>query len=111
MVREAPRFAYGDAMIIKGAEAMNAHEVAAEVARGGKIVIFEYCISLVVVTFKRPSAPHLVRAGQGTFGLALPYILLSLAFGWWGFPWGFIYTPMALFTNLSGGRDVTHQVL
>lgn len=110
MVREPRRFAYRAAMIIKGAEAMTPQELSNEVARGAKIVIFEYCISLVVVTFKRPSAPHLVRPGQGTFGLALPYILLSLAFGWWGIPWGFIYTPMALFTNLSGGRDVTAEV-
>ena len=24
--------------------------------------------------------------------------------GWWGFPWGFIYTPAALITNLMGGK-------
>ena len=35
------------------------------------------------------------------------YTLVSLVFGWWGFPFGLIYTPMALITNLSGGRDVT----
>ncbi|MCC6646763.1 MAG: hypothetical protein IT374_14465 [Polyangiaceae bacterium] len=98
-------------MIIKGAEALGPGQLSAELARGAKIVVFEYCVSLVVVTFKRSSAPHLVRPGQSTLGLSLPYTLLSLAFGWWGIPWGFIYTPMALFTNLSGGRDVTAQVL
>lgn len=111
MVRESLGFAYGAAMIIKGAEALNGHELAREIDRGAKIVVFDYCISIVVMTFKRPSAPHLVRPGQPTLGLALPYILLSLAFGWWGIPWGFIYTPMALFTNLSGGRDVTAEVM
>ena len=35
------------------------------------------------------------------------YTLLSLVAGWWGFPWGFIYTPMAVATNLGGGRNVT----
>lgn len=40
-----------------------------------------------------------------------PYSLLSFLFGWWGIPWGFIWTPMALYTNFSGGRDVTQQLL
>ena len=24
-------------------------------------------------------------------------------FGWWGFPWGLIFTPQALYRNLCGG--------
>lgn len=28
---------------------------------------------------------------------------ISWLLGWWGFPWGFIYTPLALITNLAGG--------
>jgi len=28
--------------------------------------------------------------------------LFSLAFGWWGFPYGFIATPIQVFRNLSG---------
>jgi hypothetical protein len=35
---------------------------------------------------------------------------LSLLFGWWGLPWGLIYTPLTLWTNLSGGRDVTAEL-
>ncbi len=97
-------------VIIKGAEALTPQQLSSELSRGAKIVVFEYCVSIVVLTFKRPSAPHLVRAGQSALALSLPYTLLSLAFGWWGIPWGFIYTPMALYTNLSGGRDVTREV-
>src|SRR5262245_56258772 len=97
-------------MAIRGAENMSAAELSAELSRGGKIVIFEYCISVVILTFKRGSEPHLVRAGEGTFGKAFPYLLVSLLFGWWGIPWGFIYTPMAIITNLGGGKDVTAQV-
>jgi len=89
---------------------MSAQQLSAEIARGAKIVVFEYCFSIVVMTFKRPSDPFLVRPGQGTFGMSLPYTLISLCFGWWGFPWGLIYTPMALFTNLGGGRNVTMEV-
>jgi hypothetical protein len=25
--------------------------------------------------------------------------------GWWGFPWGFIYSPHAIFVNLFGGQQ------
>ena len=41
---------------------------------------------------------------------AFPYSLLTLVLGWWGIPWGLIYTPLALMTNFSGGRDVTAEV-
>jgi len=37
--------------------------------------------------------------------------LISLLVGWWGFPWGLIYTPMTLIQNLGGGKDVTREVL
>ena len=30
--------------------------------------------------------------------------------GWWGVPWGIIYTPLTIFTNLFGGQDVTDEV-
>jgi hypothetical protein len=98
-------------MSIRGAEGLSDQELLAEISRGGKIVIFEYCISIVVLSFKRGSDPHLVRAGEGTFGKSWPYLLVSFLFGWWGFPWGFIYTPMTLFTNLGGGRDVTATIV
>ena len=57
------------------------------------------------------SSPVFLSERGGTFVKALPYTLISLAFGWWGFPWGFIYTPMSLATNLGGGKDVTAQLL
>jgi hypothetical protein len=41
----------------------------------------------------------------------LPYTLISLVLGWWGIPWGLIFTPAAIFTNLCGGKDVTQDVL
>ena len=61
------------------------------------------------MTFKRPTGVYFIRAGESAAMKALPRTLLTLVMGWWGIPWGFIYTPMALFTNLSGGKDVTQQ--
>ena len=70
---------------------------------GARIVVFEYCISVLFMTFRNPSYAYLIRQGQRTFPRALPYILISLLFGWWGFPWGPIYTISSIGRNLSGG--------
>jgi hypothetical protein len=72
--------------------------------------VFEYCISLIVVTLRRPSRPVFIRPGEAAWIRGLPYVGLSLLFGWWGLPWGIIYTPVTIFTNLSGGCHITPQV-
>ncbi|HEX8822248.1 MAG TPA: hypothetical protein VF794_20145 [Archangium sp.] len=96
---------------IQGVEGMSVSQLQDELQRGGRFVVFEYCISILVMTFKRTSDVYFIRAGEGTGSKGLGYTLLSFFLGWWGFPWGFIYTPMALYTNLNGGRDVTEQVV
>jgi hypothetical protein len=40
-------------------------------------------------------------------GTAIIYTLISALFGWWGFPWGFLYTPQAIYRNLCGGYRQT----
>ena len=86
-------------------------ELAELVRSGAKLVVYEYCVSLLVVTWKRGSGVHLVRPGESRAIEGLPYTLLSVLFGWWGFPWGIIYTPMCIARNLAGGNDVTEAVL
>jgi hypothetical protein len=98
-------------MQIVGAEGLTVSEVEEEVRRGGRFVYFPYCVSLLVVTLRRASDIHFIRAGEGTLGKSWPYVLLSFLLGWWGFPWGFVYTPVALVETLSGGKDVTDQIL
>ncbi len=96
---------------IKGIENYNDQTLTQEIQRGGRFVVYEYCFSIVIMTFKRGSDVYFVRADESRFMKGLGFTMISLLFGWWGFPWGFIYTPMALFTNLSGGRDVTNEVM
>lgn len=98
-------------MNIKGIEGMTVGQVQDEVRRGAKFVIFSYAMSFLIITLKRSSDVHFIRAGQGTFGASLPYTMLSFFIGWWGFPWGLIYTPMAIIQNLSGGTDVTGAIM
>jgi len=96
---------------IRGAEGLSVAEINAELERGARLVLFEYCFSVVVLTFKRSSDVYLLRAQESGLRRGLPYTLLSLLFGWWGIPWGPVYTVWALKTNLQGGNDVTRQLL
>ena len=96
---------------LKGLEGMTQEQLQYELQRGGKFVIFEYCISIVIMTFKRPSDVYFVRAGENPVAKSLPFVLLSLVAGWWGFPWGPIWTVASLVTNFQGGKDVTQQVV
>jgi hypothetical protein len=98
-------------MQIKGLEGMDGHELATELDRGARFVIFEYCISILVMTFKQPSSIYFIRGGESAFGKGLKYSLLSLLLGWWGIPWGPIYTIWALVVNMKGGTDVTQEVI
>ena len=96
---------------IVGIEGMTPEQLHAEIGRGGKFVYFPYVISIVVLTFRRSSDIYFVRAGENAVAKGLSYTLITLFLGWWGFPWGLIRTPMALYTNLTGGKDVTREVL
>jgi hypothetical protein len=96
---------------IVGTEGMSREQIRAEVLRGAKFVVFQYCVSAVFVTFRRSSNVHLIRPGDGTGGRALPYTLVSLVLGWWGVPWGPIWTVATVYRNSRGGRDVTAQVI
>lgn len=82
-----------------------------ELKNGAKFVVFQYCISILIMTFKRGSDIYFIRSGESTFTPVLIYTLVSLIFGWWGIPWGPIYTISSVFSNLTGGKDVTPEVL
>lgn len=96
---------------IKGVEGLSVGEVQDQVRQGAKFVVFGYCMSFLVITLRRSSDITFVRAGESPFVAGLPYTVLSLFLGWWGFPWGLVYTPMVLIQNLGGGNDVTAEVM
>jgi hypothetical protein len=96
-------------MAIRGAERMSGQELGQLIDQGARVVVFSYCVSLLIITFRR-SATVLVRPGESVTAAGLPYTLLSLCAGWWGFPFGLIFTPIAIIENLGGGKDVTYSV-
>jgi hypothetical protein len=84
-------------------------DVQASPEEGGRLVFYEVCISLVFVTLRWPSRPHRLRPGEWGLWRGLPYALVTLLLGWWGLPWGLVYVPLVLWTNLSGGRELTAE--
>jgi hypothetical protein len=97
-------------MRINGIEGLTKDEITRELQSGGKFVIFQYCISIIILTFRRSSDVYFIKSSEGTFGKSLFYTLISLLLGWWGIPWGPIYTISSLATNLTGGKDVTQEL-
>lgn len=98
-------------MLIRGMEGMSDEQVREALQRGAKFVIFEYTISVILMTFKRPTDIYFIKPGEGTVGKSIGCTIVTLLLGWWGIPWGPIYSIGALITNLGGGKDVTAEVL
>lgn len=96
---------------IRGIQGMTDVEVHQALLDGGRLVMFEYCISIIVMTFKRSSDIYFIPAEGSTLPRALPWIGLTLLLGWWGIPWGPIYTIGSTFTNFNGGHEVTEHFL
>jgi hypothetical protein len=96
---------------IRGIEGMKQGELDFEIRRGAKFVLFQYCISVIILTFRRPSDIYFFRQGENPVVKGLPFTLLSLVAGSWGIPWGPIYTIQSVYNNSRGGKDVTQVVV
>ena len=57
---------------IRGIEGMKGGELEFEIQRGGKFVLFQYCISVIVLTFRRPSDIYFLRQGESAVTKGLP---------------------------------------
>lgn len=96
---------------IKGIEGLTLADINNEIQQGGKFVVYSYCISIIIMTFKRPTDIHFIKSTDNAFLKGLPYALVSLILGWWGIPWGPIYTIWAVVEDFGGGKDITDEVL
>ena len=96
-------------MKIIGAEGMSPDQLKFEIQRGAKLVVYQYCVSILVITFRRASGVYFIPAGESAISKGLPWILLTLIVGWWGIPWGPIFSIQSLITNFQGGKDITAQ--
>lgn len=98
-------------MLIKNIEGLSVSQIKELVNKGGKFVIFPYTISFVIMTLKRSSDIYFIRPEENSFKYSYSYVLLNFFVGWWGLPWGPIYTIGALYNHVIGGKDLTQLVL
>jgi hypothetical protein len=102
---------YNQKMKIIGAENMTNQQLAEEIRRGAKCIMYEYCLSIVIMTFRRPSGIYLILPSESAVVKGLGFSAISFFLGWWGFPWGIIYTIGSFITNFRGGTDLTMEVM
>lgn len=98
-------------MKIRNIEGLSPEDLQDEITNGGRFVYFTSVISFIFFTLKRTSGVYLIRANETPVNRALPYILLTLLFGWWGIPKGPGLTVESLKTSFRGGIDVTDEVM
>ena len=94
-------------MKVLGIEGMTPDQLRFEIQRGARLVCYQYCISIVVMTFRRSSDIYFIPAGESAVSRGLQWSLLTFLLGWWGIPWGPIFSIQSLITNFKGGKDVT----
>jgi hypothetical protein len=92
---------------IAGLEGMSNEEILWELQNGGRFVVYQFCVSFIVVTVYRSSQIHFIRSNESAVMRGMKYTLLSLACGWWGIPFGPFCTIAAVAVNLAGGRNIT----
>ncbi|HEV7330774.1 MAG TPA: hypothetical protein VGN63_07035 [Flavisolibacter sp.] len=97
-------------MKVRGIKGLTVAQVQNEIARGGRFVQYTWCVSLLVVTFRYPSAVYFIRRDENAFVKGLPFTIITLLLGWWGIPYGVFYTLRAIYTNIEG-KCVTEPVM
>jgi NhaP-type Na+/H+ or K+/H+ antiporter len=83
-----------------------------QVEKGGTFVMYQYCISiLLVLSLRRFSPAYFIPANESKSKYKAKYNRLSSIFGWWGIPRGIVYTLSSYKINRNGGIDVTEDIL
>jgi TonB family protein len=74
----------------------------------GETIVVRYftCTSFVLFSMRQASKYFLQDSDEDR-NTAVCSTLLTLLFGWWGFPHGIIFTPIYLVKNLTGGEKST----
>ena len=99
-------------MAVRGVDGLSVADLTGELERGARFVRFHYCVSLLVVTLRRSSDAFFIRPDEpAPTRQRVLYSVVTLLVGWWGIPWGPIYSVQSLARNARGGEDVTHLLV
>ncbi len=71
-----------------------------------RLRVYHTALSFLIVSFKLPSG-IVVVGGPSARRTHAACSLVSLLLGWWGLPWGPIFTVQVLINNLRGHREFT----
>jgi len=72
-----------------------------------RLTVFHYVFSALIFTQRRGKAG--IWCSKCRAFMAAKWSLFTAAFGWWGFPWGPIYSVGALLNNARGGEQPTEE--
>ena len=79
-----------------------------EITPSTQLVSYTYVISLLVVTFRRNTRYYFAEAEKKDAILAkVLCILCNLTLGWWGIPWGPIWTIKETISNLGDMKSAS----
>jgi hypothetical protein len=98
-------------MQIKNIDGLSVSQIRNMVQQGGKFVVFPYTVSFILMTLKRSSDIYFIKANENTFKYSYGFVFMNLIVGWWGIPWGPIYTIGSAYHHAVGGKDLTQAVL
>jgi hypothetical protein len=98
-------------MKVRGIESMTLGMLVEQVKNGGRFVVFNWSIGLLVKSVQLRSAVYFVPPGEAAPRIGLWRSLATLLTGWWAIPCGPLDTIGCLRENRSGGRDITALVL
>lgn len=98
-------------MQIKNIDGLNVSQIQAIVDDGGRFVFFPYTVSVVLATFKKASSIYLIRPNENSLKYSYKHVLTNAVAGWWGLPWGPVYTIGAIYQHMKGGKDVTDEIM
>lgn len=101
------RLGNGETVTVVGLAEQDLGRLPELLAQGGRMVMYQWCLSMVVLTFKRPSEIYFLRPGENAVARGLHCSFVTLFLGWWGIPWGPVYTLQSFWVNMTGGRDIT----
>lgn len=98
-------------MIIHGIKNLSKEQINEELELGGRFVVFQWCFSVVAYTFKDFSEVYFIKHHESSLVKHFWYTFITIIFGWWGVPFGPIYTLQSLIINFKGGKIVTQESL
>lgn len=97
--------------VVSGTHGMTIAQVEEDVLRGGRFLMFSWNFSVLIMSFRRASPLTYVRSDQWVGPRALLWTIPSFFVGWWGIPWGIVFTIQSFYRNSVGGHDVTSEVM